>query len=269
MTLGEDLLLLAVHPRSGRVRNVERMAPALRALEVVELSLAERIGLERGRIQVNDSSPVGHRLLDRALSALSGQAKPTTLKEWLGRSAAESGVLGQYWALLGRQQVVRIGHRGQGLARATVVTVRDHERYTQARARIDRVAHREASATAGDQALAGIVHACGLSRQLCPGPHRLVARRRLARFADHLEAAESIRSAANAADAEMAQAVAEALSRGIATMAKELTTVLRQEYRLETYSSHSYGEGHHHHHTSTDTFTSGHHPGSGGGHHHG
>ncbi|MEY9929936.1 hypothetical protein ABH926_004576 [Catenulispora sp. GP43] len=275
MTLGEDLLLLAIHPRNGRVRNVERMAPALRALELIELSLAGRLSLEQGRITVKDPEPIGHRLLDHTLSSLSAMAAPAKVEMWLRGNKAEAGILGQYLALLGRQQVMRIEHRGQGLARTTVITVRDRERLAEARARIDRVAHGEASATAGDRALAGIVHAAGLSRQLCRGPHRMVARRRLARFDDQVDVGESMRQAKAVVDAEVANAVAEALSSGLARMAKELTVVLRQEYRQEMYSQ-SYGSGHHHHHhhTPTDISSSGHHShhsgsgGFGGGHHH-
>lgn len=59
MTLGEDLLLLAVYRRNGMIQKVERMAPALRALELIELSLAGRIIVERGRIETKDASPLG------------------------------------------------------------------------------------------------------------------------------------------------------------------------------------------------------------------
>ena len=268
MTLGEDLLLLAVHPRNGRIRNVERMTPALRALELIELSLAGRITLEQGRVAATDPSPIGHRLLDHALRELSAEEKPPKVEVWL-RGKVTPGTLGQYIALLGRQRVIRVEHRGQGLARSTWITVRDQERSAEARARIDRVAHGEASATAEDQALAGIVHVCGLASQLYRGPHRLVARRRLARFTVPHEITESMRSVVTAADTELANAVAEALSSGMAKMAKELTTVLRQEYRLEIYSSHTHSGGHHH--TPIDVSHSGHHSGSGGfdgGHHH-
>ncbi|MEY9854706.1 hypothetical protein ABH935_000303 [Catenulispora sp. GAS73] len=271
MTLGEDLLLLAVHPRNGRVRNVERMSPALRALELIELSLGGRVVVEQGRIATKDPSPVGHRLLDHSLSSLSAEVKPPKVEAWLRGKPAEAGTLGQYIALLGRQQVIRVEYRGQGLARTTRITVRDDGRLAEAWARIDGVAHGAASATVEDQALAGIVHVCGLGSRLYRGPHRLVARRRLARFTVPQGVAESMRSVVTAADAEFANAVAEALSSGIAKMTKELTLVLRQEYRLEMYSSHSSSGGHHH--TSIDTSHSGHHHmGSGdvgGGHHHG
>lgn len=211
--------------------------------------------------------------MDNALRSLSADAKHVKVETWLRGKDSDYGRPGPYIALLGRQQVIRVEYRGQGLARTTRVTVRDQERYAQARARVDLVAHAEASATAEDHALAGIVHACGLGPYLYRGPHRLVARRRLARFAVPQEVTESMRAAVTAADAELANAVAEALSSGIAQMAKELTRALRLEYRLETYSSHTYDGGHHHHHTPTDfgSHSGHHHTGSGdfGGHHHG
>lgn len=257
MTLGEDLLLLAVNRRNGMIQRVERMAPALRALELIELGLAGRITVEQGLIEVRDASPVGHRLVDNALRSLSGDAKPTKVETWLRGKESDHGRPGPYIALLGPQQVIRVEYGGQGLARTTRITVRDQERYARARARIDLVAHGDASATAGDHALAGIVHACGLGRHLYRGPHRFVARRRLARFAIAEEVTQSMRAAVAAADAEVAQAVAEAL---------------RLEYRLDTYNFYTYGGGHHHH-TPTDLGShSGHHSGSGdfgGGHHHG
>ena len=272
MTLGEDLLLLAVHPRNGRVRNVERMSPALRALQLIELSLAGRVAVEQGRIATKNPLPVGHRLLDNSLSSLSAEAKPPKVEAWLRGKSAEAGALGQYIALLGRQQVIRVEYRGQGLARSTRITVRDHERLAEAWARLDAVAHGDASATVEDRALAGIVHVCGLGSHLYRGPHRVLARRRLARFTVPQGVAESMQAVVTAADAELANAIAEALSSGIAKMTKELTVVLRQEYRLDMYSSHS-SSGGHHHHTSIDTSNSGHHhmgSGSvGGGHHHG
>ena len=273
MTLGEDLLLLAVNRRNGMIQKEERMAPALRALELIELSLAGRVTVEQGRIEARDGSPTGHRLVDSALRSLRADAKPTKVETWLRGKDSDHGRPGPYIALLGRQQVIRVEYRGQGLARTTRITVRDQERYAQARARIDLVARGEASATAGDHALAGIVHACGLGPYLYRGPHRLVARRRLARFDVPREVTESMRDAVTAADAELAKAVAEALSSGIATMTNELMKVLRLEYRLDTYSSHPYGAGHHHHSPTDFGSHSGHHHsgsgGFGGGHHHG
>jgi hypothetical protein len=251
--------------------NVERMAPALRALELIELSLARRIAVDQGRIKLEDPSPIGHRLLDHTLSSLSAKAAPVKVEVWLRGNADEPGILGQYLALLGRQQVIRIVHRGQGIARSTHITVRDQERYAQARARIDRVVNGEASVTAEDHGIAGIVHASGLGPRLYRGPHRLMARRRLASSTVPDGVTESMRSTVDAADAEFANVVAEALSSGLAKMTKELTTLLRQEYRLGTYSSHHHGGGHHHH-APTDMPNSGHHMGSGGvggGHHHG
>lgn len=280
MALGEDFVLLAVNPRSGMIRNVERIAPALRALELIELTLAGRVTMEAGRIVVEDPTPIGYRLLDHTLRALS-DSRPPTLQVWLRGNPAEHGILGQYLALLGRQQVIRIEQRGQGLARTTRIAIRDEERYARARARIDRAAYDEASATAEDRAVACVIHVCGLGRPLYRGPHRVLARRRLARYADQrkvaaeitAEVTETVRAAKAAADTELANAVAEALSSGIAKMTRELTTVLRQEYRLDYYNSHhTYGGGGHHHSPAdTGSHHSGHHHmGSGdvgGGHH--
>jgi hypothetical protein len=255
MTLADDLLLIAIGPRDGRIRVVERIGIALLALELVELTLSKRITVDEHRIAVIDPSPAGHPRLDRALASLHGSGG-SVLGAWLEQRPPEPGIIRQYMTLLTDQGVIQAEHREQGASVSTRIVLLDHERCARARARVDPIAHGGQPATAADQALACVVHACGLDRYLYRGVRGIPARSRLARLTGH---PQIIRATIDAADAAFADAVTQALSEGIAKLTVALTRVMRYAYQIEQAQ----------HAASHSASSSGHHAAhaGGGGHH--
>jgi hypothetical protein len=70
MTSGEDLLLVAIAPRSGRVRQADKVKFTLRASVLFDLALAQRITVGVNRITALDRAATGNRRLDNALISL-------------------------------------------------------------------------------------------------------------------------------------------------------------------------------------------------------
>ena len=99
MTLAEDLLFIAVSPRDGKIRVIERIGIALLALELVELTLSKRITVDEDQIAVIDPAPAGHPRLDRALASLHGSGG-LALDAWLQRRPPGPGIIRQYMTLL-------------------------------------------------------------------------------------------------------------------------------------------------------------------------
>jgi hypothetical protein len=255
--LGEDLLLLAVNPRSGRLQTVERIALAVRAVELIELSAAGRVDLVADRVVVDDPAPLGDPCLDEALTALRSWASGPTLDEWLPARPAEPGpgVVKLHLDALAAAHVVRLETTGEGVALHTRIVVVDEERRVRALARIDAVVRGAADVTPEDRGLAGVVHACGLDRYLYRGLRGRASRRRLDRLGAYSAVADRTRAAVEAADAAFAEAVCQALSAGIAKFGREL--------KRDMYHQQHIAAPNHHHDSSWGHHTGGH---SGGGH---
>jgi hypothetical protein len=189
VTIGDDLLLLAINPRDGRVQAAEHMETALRGAEALDLTLARRVAVADGRIAVADPRPIGHPLADRALATLYAEGGVIWLPAWFAGRPTEPAVLNQYVALLADRGVIRIDRRGDGGRTRTRLEPVDLERCAYVRNRIENVA------SAGDRALGSVVHACGLDEYLYPGLRGRSARRRLARLDDDEQLAPALRAA--------------------------------------------------------------------------
>lgn len=264
--MGEDLLLLAVSPRDGRIRAVEGIGFALLAVELVDLTVAGRITVADGRITLADPTPIGHPRLDLAMALLNGPQHPLALDAWLQQRPHGPGIINQYMTLLADQGGIRIERRGEGAAVRTRIVLLDRERFARTRTRIDNVAHSGQAATTVDRALAAVIHACGLDRYLYRGLRGRAARRRLANLTDHPQITAATRATADAADVAMADAVARTLSDGSTKLTRELTWLIRQQYRIDAiqHTTEHSTDGRHHdrsqgHHTDHGVIDGGHH----------
>jgi hypothetical protein len=204
VTIGDDLLLLAINPRDGRVQAAEHMGTALRGAEALDLCLARRVVGGDGRISVGDPRPIGHPLVDRSLASLHAEGGATRLPAWFAERPTEAAVLTQYVTLLADRGVIRIERRGDGGRSRTRLELVDLERCAYVRTKIENVA------SAGDRALGAVVHACGLDEYLYPGLRGRSARRRLSRLDDDGQLAPAMR----AAIATIGDAVAGVVGRG-------------------------------------------------------
>jgi Golgi phosphoprotein 3 (GPP34) len=231
MTSGEDLLLLAIEPHSGLIREADRIKFALRASALVDLALAHRITMNANRIKVLDAAATGDKRLDKALASLGASSTPS-LRAWPKDTTPGCGIINEYLSTPADQGAVRLEHRRERASAPMQATLLDQARRDEAAARVDRVAHgQDGSGADADRALAGLVHSCGLDRRLYRSP---VARRRIARLGSETGTAPA------AADTEVADAVGRAVSDGVAQSTTELVQLLRYEHRIEGGTAQSW-----------------------------
>jgi hypothetical protein len=104
--LGEDLLLLSIDPRSGKIVT-DRLGYGLAGSELVRLAAAGRISIDRDRIIVAGVGPTGDAELDAALASIAGSRRPPAPKHWIGQR--RTGIHEAYLARLGRARAVAPG----------------------------------------------------------------------------------------------------------------------------------------------------------------
>ena len=281
MTLAEDLLLLAVHPRNGSVHTVECLGSGLRAAELVELARARRVTCAEDRIAVIDPAPLGDPRLDAALTELRDRVPAPTLDAWLRNlrtrrpeptgSLRQPGLVRQYLSDLVRAGVVRVDSPADEVSPSTRVVVLDAERRDRARAQIDSLVRGAPDTTLEDRALAVVVRACGLDQHLFPGLRGRTARQRLAGLGATSETTAGTLDAIQAADAALVDSVARALSVCVAELERQrIMDASRMQYTYPKAAQHhdlsadlvdnQSQPGHHHHHDGhADGGFSGHH----------
>lgn len=178
VTLALDILLLSVDPDLRIVRQREYTGYAMRAADLVELTVARRVET-RGRwlkwIHVLDAQPTGEPLLDASLAALATSRQRIDAASWMCRQPGR-GVVTDGLARLETQEAVRLYSRRLN-SRLTLIepALLDPARQAQVRARLDRFAAAGAAADVLDWALAGLVHECDL---WIPGHFDRAAQRR-------------------------------------------------------------------------------------------
>jgi hypothetical protein len=190
-TLTEDLVILAVglKPKAGPNTGVLplKFQFGLRGAELVSLTMAGRVAVSNGRIEVRDPTPLADPALNSALSQLvaSGGAE---LRRWmvdtppmhvtyyferLRAAGALSPV--QVWLLL--------------IAKRTGYLVVDQAYFRDVRTRLHAAVTSPGPIDPAQAALAGLVYAAGLAPLAYPGAENAVLRDRLKQLADGSPAA--------------------------------------------------------------------------------
>ena len=92
LTLVEELVLLALDDRSGRLRPMPVLAfsYALAGAQLSELALAGRIDTDPDKLTVLNAAATGDPLLDDALSLISAGPADETVAHWLGQLSLHS-----------------------------------------------------------------------------------------------------------------------------------------------------------------------------------
>jgi Golgi phosphoprotein 3 (GPP34) len=158
VTLALDILLLNIDPNLQRVREREYAGYAMRAADLIELTVAGRLTLE-GRwvtfIRVIDTQPTGEPLLDAALEN-AGHLRQAARADRLDGQASGQPGRGRL-PVLAAQGAVRLYSR-QVTRRLTLTepTLLDLDRQAQVRARLDRYIAAGSAADVLDWALAGL-----------------------------------------------------------------------------------------------------------------
>jgi predicted regulator of Ras-like GTPase activity (Roadblock/LC7/MglB family) len=265
--MGDELLLLALVPgwRRIRIRARGRLRFALRAAELAELGLADRITIGTRRIEVTDSRRVEDRRLSSVLHSLGAAAPPPGLRDWLRRTPRSLTV--EYLSRLEDRKVIRVRRwrDPQGRTRHDVLSVDLTQRRTLL-ARLDGVVRAGPTGSACDRdlTLAVLAQAAGLAPAVYPGLRGASDRRRMAALTASLPLAAAT-GAAPAADKELAAA----LSAGAAALTRRLHDELGDLYSDATTRGHGLAHDLYPGMWSEGGSGTGHHGGGHGGGHHG
>ena len=105
MTVGADLVRLAIDPQLNIVRERRQATFALLSADLAELAVAGRLALRGNwlteRIVITDPRPTWEPLLDRSLAALTAAKRPD-FGDWV-REKLRCGVLEDYLSMLASQ----------------------------------------------------------------------------------------------------------------------------------------------------------------------
>jgi Golgi phosphoprotein 3 (GPP34) len=267
-TLGEDLVLLSINPRSGRLANATRLRFGLMGSELVRLAASRRVDITGGRIAVLDSGPTGDGELDAALASLARAERPAQPKKWVG--APRRRIVDAYLARLASAGAVR-DEPGALLTRWRIV---DEARAASLRARLDAIVHGTGPAADTEQAaFVGLASASGLGELLYRGWGNRPVRKRLDQIANGqrtgpalpvtdaaLGAGDASQAAAGEAASEAVQAATQAASDAAVRAATQAATnaavqaatdaavaaaVHAAHHAAAAHSSSTAGTGHH------------------------
>lgn len=115
-TFGDDLILLAIDPKGGRVRQSFFVQYGLRGSELIRLIAADLVRLDNGRLTVAGYArgSTGDAELDAALSSIASASRPPGPKDWLRKS--ERKIVRSYLANLASAEKIRLadGSRADG-----------------------------------------------------------------------------------------------------------------------------------------------------------
>jgi hypothetical protein len=176
MTLGEDLVLLAIDEKKGTVREPAKLPYVLMGSELIELAIAGRVEVLETRIKLIDPRPTGNDGVDAALDSIAGAGDPPLTKTWVGRPRAgiSDGYLDE---LVSTRTVELVERKVWHLFTQMRIEVSDPARKARVRAQLEGAGD-ESSTDPRDRALAGLVQASGLSLSLFPGTEGTATRRR-------------------------------------------------------------------------------------------
>lgn len=266
MTLGDELLLLAIDPHGGRIRVARRLGIALRLAELLDLVQAGRIEVLPGTgvVNVRDTTRTADRRLSNTLRRLRSSSPAPTVATWI--ASTPPGLVREYLSRLEDQKAVRVDRGTSRQPRVPPgVELRDRARQSALRQRVVGVARGEGSGADGGEAeqsafaLAVLTHACGLDARLFHGPRGWMIRRRLARLQGRQPLTGSTGAdAAPVGDGESPPVPARVLPFAFTDAAWQMVSVLQVARDIDVWSVTYGSEGTHRHDPA-----SGHH---GGGH---
>src|SRR3984957_11707165 len=178
--LGEDLFLLSIRARDGKLMTRGRIDLGLMGSELVRLAAAGRAGIAGGRIAVLDRTPTGDTELDAALLTLIGAPAAPRPERWVG--LPRRGIRDAYAARLVSAGVLRV--KSSRIIGASRYVVLDSSRGAAARSRLEAVPQPGGPLPGSAQAaLGGLACAIGLGGVLYPGRPGRDRRARLAEIA--------------------------------------------------------------------------------------
>ncbi len=207
VTLAEELFLLAHDSSSGKAKiGSTELDLGLAGALLLELSLAERVGVEDGRVRVIDPGPLGDSLLDAALAKIANEPRPRRPQSWVTRlkggirdavcdRLVEAGVLG----------LTR--HKAAGIFAVRRVPEADGTVKREVMARLHDVVVQGASPQPRTAALVSLTLACGMPGKLFPGADRGQVKRRMRQIAEGEWVGPAVKKSIDAVNAAIIAAV--------------------------------------------------------------
>jgi len=178
--LGEDLFLLSIRPRDGKLMTWGRIDLGLMGSELVRLAAAGRAGIAEGRIVVLDRTATGDTELDAALLSLIDARLAPRPEPWVG--LPRRGIRDAYAARLVSAGVLRA--KPSRIIGASRYVILDSSQVAAARSRLDAITQSSGRPAGSAQAaLGGLACAIGLGGVLYPGRPGRDRRARLAEIA--------------------------------------------------------------------------------------
>lgn len=178
VSLGDDLVLLAVWQGGGRLRDPQVTGVGLMGAELVRLAASGRIDISSGRISVLDATPTGDAQADAALADLAAQRRPPRAKAWCSRP--RRGICDAYLDRLAAAAAIHAREQTRlGFIKVRRWEVTDPARAQDARARLDAIAAGTGEVDLAQAAFGGLAHAIGLAGHLYPGRDGRPRRKRL------------------------------------------------------------------------------------------
>jgi hypothetical protein len=182
MTLGADLLVLAVDDRRGGVRLERQFGLALAAAELVDLACARRIEAVDGRIHVTESLRTGDPVLDLTLARLAKDPKGIEIGSWVAMWAPDRVV--EHLAAMTRSGELsgRLVATSPGATPVSSgIRVADPARREALVRRLLTVARHEVELE--EDAYGALAHAADIPVHVLPGPRNWRTRERLRKLA--------------------------------------------------------------------------------------
>jgi hypothetical protein len=214
VTLVDEIVLLAYDDTTGRSR-AGYLEFGMSGAIVLELVLAERVGLAEGRVHVTDRTPVGDPLLDESLAALAAD-KPRKPKATVERLA--KGLKKRVLADLTARGVLREEReKVLGLFPYRRHLPRDASAEADARRRLKSAVDLGRAGDARTAALASLVFALNMERVVFPDRKKSETRKALKAISQGSWASEAAAAAVQAAQAAIMAAVTAATAASVAS----------------------------------------------------
>jgi hypothetical protein len=213
LTLPEELVLLAYDDEKGHTWN-SSLDTGLGGAVMLDLSLRGRVEVSEKDLVVVDPAPTGEPVLDAALAEVAGARRPKPPKSWLGGlgRAARPATLDR---LVERGVLARDERKALGLFSYTRYPEADGGPEQRVRQRLHDAVVVGTTPDARTAALASLVKALGMRREVFPDADRRATDRRLAELAEGAWASDAVKKAVD----EMALVVMMVTTSAVATSA--------------------------------------------------
>jgi hypothetical protein len=189
-SLGEDLLLLSIHPQTGKLMTAGRISYGLMGSELVRLAATGRIDIVCDQIVVRNPAATGDAELDAALLSLVGARRPPRPDGWVG--LPRRGIRNAYLDRLVSVGLLRVEPSAVLGTRRYRITA--PERVAAARSRLDAIAQSAGPLPVAQTAFGGLACAIDLDNALYPGRAGRPWRARLEQIARGDPAARAARA---------------------------------------------------------------------------